>query len=280
LAVAALGWPAHAARAEAPGTPASPAQPRRAPLEALGRNARAAEPGTAGPAIEGLAAHPSPQADRLLAELVHEGASDSTTDAVLEALAAHPRPGTFELLAELSQHRRAAARRRAIIALAKLAPSARAKEHGLTLELLIRALGDSDASVRGAAARALGERAEGRGPALDALLRALVRGVPEAGGAAGRLAPETELPRLHAALETRPLAVVVDAYDALLARASISEAAKLDVIARLGEIASEGAKAFLRRLIDEKRFAKNSRLERAAIDTEKRIAPPPPRGKP
>jgi hypothetical protein len=266
--------------AQAP-APARSAPVRRAPLETLNRQARAPELATARSAIEGLAAMPAgPAADRALAELIHEGASDGVTDAVLEALAAHPRAGSIELLAELAQHRRAAARVRAVEAIAKLGArptaSVRAKAPGSrATQALIRALGDSDPGVRGAAARGLGERDEAAGPALDALLRAVERGVPEAGRSAGLLAPEAELTRLHAALSARPMQVVLDAYDALLARSSISEAAKLDVIARLGEVASDEAKAFLERLIADKRFAKDSRLERAAIDTAKRIAPPP-----
>jgi hypothetical protein len=277
FSTATLGWAGGAARAE---LAAQAGAARRSPLEALTRDARGADPAAARRAIEALAAHASPQADRALAELVHDGAADNVTDGVLEALAAHPRQGSFELLAELTQHRRAQARLRAVAALSKLEPGARGKAQARIAEALIRALGDSDTNVRGAAARALGERSERSGAALDALLRAIERGVPEAGGAAGRIAPDAELMRLHAALSTRPLTVVIDAYDALLARPSISEATKLDLIARLGELASEGAKAYLARLIAEKRFPKNSRLERATVDTHKRIAPPSAKGAP
>jgi hypothetical protein len=109
---------------------------------------------------------------------------------------------------------------------------------------------------------------------VDVLLQAVALGVPEAARAAGLAVSEAALPRLHEALRGLPLTATLDAYDAALARSTLSEAAKLDVLARLGEIATPATKTFLKTLIAKGRFPLGSPLQRALIETEKRIVPP------
>lgn len=198
-----------------------------------------------------------------------------------------PRPELRDALEAVARHRRPGAR---VLALRAIAAAGMADEK-LALsasKLLASALRDSDARVRGTAASALGQRFERldrdaaktkQMPAyeavVDTLLQAVALGVPEAARAAGLAVPEATLPRLHEALRGLPLTATLDAYDAALARRTLSEAAKLDVVARLGEIATPATKTFLQTLIAKGRFPLSSRLQRALVETEKQIVPPP-----
>lgn len=212
---------------------------------------------------------------------IRAGQPDAVTDQALETLAKAPRREALELLAELTQHRRAGARLRAYRAIAALQAQSAAAQGAVSgrsklAALLARGLDDSDATVRGACASALGEHGVGLdGDAIAKLLRALARGVPEAGHTVGSVAPEAALANVHEQLAGLPMQTRLDTYEALLKRDAISERAKLDVIARIGEIASPLAKQFLMRLIAERGFAKRPALQNAATETAKRIVAAP-----
>jgi hypothetical protein len=238
-------------------------------------------------AIDALAGLTSREATQALVRLLHAGLPDASVDRILERLVEKPRSAALDGLEPMTRHRRAGARVLALRAVAAVG-AADAKLDASTSKLLAFALRDSDPRVRGTAAGALGQRFErleqGKGKRgagqvnaqlVEVLLRAVARGVPEAARAAGLAAPEASLPGLHEALRGLPLTATLDAYDAVLARGSISEAAKLDVLARLGEIATPATKAFLTGLIAARRFPANSAVQRALIETEKRIAAPP-----
>lgn len=240
-------------------------------------------------AIDTLAALQGAEATRALAGLLESGLPDASTDRILERLAEKPRPELRDALEAVARHRRPGAR---VLALRAIAAAGVADEK-LALsasKLLAAALSDSIATVRGTAASALGQRFERLdrdaaktkakpAPAyeavVDALLQAVAHGVPEAARAAGLAVPEAALPRLHEALRGLPLTATLDAYDAALARHTLSEAAKLDVLAKLGEIATPATKTFLQTLIAKGRFPLGSRLQRALVETEKQIVRPP-----
>ncbi len=230
----------------------------------------------------------APKTTQALVAEIRAGQPDAVTDQALEMLAKTPRREALELLAELTQHRRAGARLRAYRAIAALqarsaalqaqsaAAQGAASERSKLAALLARGLDDSDAAVRGACASALGEHGVGLdGDAIAKLLRALARGVPEAGHAVGAVAPEAALANVHESLAGLPMQTRLDTYEALLKRDAVSERAKLDVIARIGEIASPLAKQFLMRLIAERAFAKRPTLQNAATETAKRIVAVP-----
>jgi len=245
-------------------------------------------------AIDALGALTGSEATKALGSLLSGGLPDAGTDRILERLVEHPRPATLDALEAVARHRRPGARVLALRAIAALGMND-GKLAVSTSKLLAGGLRDSDARVRGTAASALGQRFErldreaqgsrGAKPAgaapkvyegvVDVLLLAVARGVPEAARAAGLAVPEATLPRLHEALRGLPLSATLDAYDAALARNTLSEAAKLDLIARLGEIATPATKTFLSTLIAKARFPLNSPLQRALIETEKRIVPRP-----
>jgi hypothetical protein len=246
-------------------------------------------------AIDALAALTGSEATKALASLLSTGLPDAGSDRILERLVDQPRPATLDALEQMARHRRPGARVLALRAIAALGMRD-AKVAMSTSKLLAAGLRDSDPRVRGTAASALGQRFEridgeakaGRGAkpsaakaqqvyegVVDVLLLAVARGVPEAARPAGLAVPEATLPRLHEALRGLPLSATLEAYDAALARNTLSEAAKLDILARLGEIATPATKTYLSTLIAKGRFPLNSPLQRALIETEKRIVPRP-----
>ena len=136
-------------------------------------------------------------------------------------------------------------------------------------ELLAQGLRDSDSAVRGTCARRLGERKASS--QIDVLLRAFERGVPEAAVAVGRIADAATSARFHAQLGHAPIVLMLSGYEPLLLRADVDEATKLDVIARLGEVASISVKRFLERMLVEHDWSAQPRLRSTLADTARRI---------
>lgn len=271
---------------QARATPAASPPAGAKQVEELAQRARGASDPRAD--IDALAALDGERATAALAGLLQGGMPDAGTDRILEKLVEKPRSGALDALERAAGHRRPEARALALRAIAALG-MADTKLAASTSKLLAAALRDSDPRVRGTAASALGQRFQrvdddagkkkpSAAPAAgvtDVLLQAVARGVPEAARAAGLAVTEAELPRLHEALHGLPMTATLDAYDAALARHTLGEAAKLDVIARLGEIATPATKTFLSTLIAKNRFPLNSRLQRALIETEKQIVARP-----
>jgi HEAT repeat protein len=197
-----------------------------------------------------------------LARFIRAGQPDALTDRALTALGQTHAPQALEPLAELIHHRRVAARVAAYAAIADIA-GARADE------LLAQGLRDSDSAVRGTCARKLGERKATS--QLDVLLRAFERGVPEAAVAVGRIADAGHIARFHAQLGHAPILLMLSGYEPLLLRADVDEATKLDVIARLGEVASVSVKRFLERMSVEHDWKAQPRLRTTLVDTARRI---------
>ncbi len=250
------------------------AVPGKAPhrsLEALRSELSTGDVDAVGTATDGLIAMGSERAAAALSDFVHLGQPDALTDRVLERLVEAPFPAALPLLAELTRHRRAGVRRMAYSALARLEARKRAPrvDAAAVDAMLAEGLRDSDAGVRGRCARALGER--GAVAQLDTLFRALERGVPEAGAAIGRIGDSAALARFHTHVGTRPIDVMLAGYEQFLARAELGEADKLDIVARLGEVASPTVKHFLGRLLASTDWPPKSRLRHAVYETERRI---------
>lgn len=197
-----------------------------------------------------------------LAELLRSGRSDAITNRALEALRGLARAESIEVLTEFSTHRRVSARRRAYAALAAI-------EDDRISGLLQRGLRDSDRSVRGAVALALGNI--GATDAIDILFRAFDRNVIEAAIAIGKLGNEESIERFSTYLGQRSLGVVLSGYDQYLRRDDISEEAKLGIVDRLGEVAGgtvrEFLSAYLRTFSDRDR----SELKQRVDETIRRI---------
>ncbi len=187
-------------------------------------------------AIDMLAAMDREEVVAPLAELLRAGQSDAITDRALQALRVVAEPASIEVLTEFTNHRRVSARRKAYQALAEI-------EDARVAAIIERGLRDSDRSVRGAAALALGSI--GANGSLEVLFRAFERGVVEAATAIGKLGDASALERYNGYLNQQPLGVMLSGYDHFLRRDDIELDVKTQIVERLGEVATPMARRFL-----------------------------------
>jgi hypothetical protein len=145
-------------------------------------------------------------------------------------------PSAAPVLFELSAHRRPEVRVRAIEAIVAVAPK------GAT-PVLRQRLGDQEATVRSAAAQALGELQAT--DAVDVLFLALDRGNLDASQALGKLLPAAQLPRLLGYLGKVPFRSMAPGLAEVLLRKDVSERDKLNVVARIQEVGTPEAKSYL-----------------------------------
>lgn len=237
--------------------------PRR--LRALSAELDAADPVRVQAAIEALAVARHRYAVDALAAFLRRGQPDALADHALAALGMTGLPRALGVLAEFAHHRRAQARREAYRAVARIEDTA-------ANDVLARGLRDSDPGVRGICATALGERRAV--DALDLLFLALDRGVPEAAGAIGRVADAHDIARFHAAIGRLPIHVLLSGEEALLRRADLDETVKLDIVARLGEVAVPAVRSFLEGMLATLDLRELQRLRRALVETAQRISMP------
>lgn len=242
---------------------------KRAPtLASLIADLKSADATVVGTALDRLALRTERAAVAALGAFLHEGQPDALADHALLALGKTPSPAALAQLAEFTRHRRRAARTAAFTSVAEQPGNA-------ANELLARGLRDSDAGVRGLCARRLGER--GAKSQIEVLFLALARGVPEAGTALGKLADATAIARFDEQLARLPLHVMLGGYEQFLLRTDIDEQHKLEIVARLGEVASPTVKHFLEGLVADGAWSKQPRLATALRETAKRIDARPPR---
>jgi HEAT repeat protein len=232
------------------------------PVAKLSAELASGDEGRTEAALDALGERGGRDAVAVLTEFIRAGQPDALTDRALRALGAARSPEALDVLAAMTRHRRAAAR------VATFASIARIGGERANL-LLAGGLRDSDAGVRGACAHSLGER--GARTQIEPLFRAFERGVPEAAVAVARLAKPAELARFHARLGLAPIQNMLAGYEQLLLRTDIDEATKLDVIARLGEVASLSVKRFLERLQADHDWSRQLRVQRSLSDTARRI---------
>jgi hypothetical protein len=216
-------------------------------------------------ALDALGAQRSHAAVVALADFVRQGQVDALADRAVDALGNTRSPQALGVLGELTRHRRASAREASYRAIAKI-PGARADA------LLGSGLRDSASPVRVVCARSLGER--NARSQLDLLFLAFDRGVAEAGVAIGQVADGPAVSRLHERLGHAPIQPMLGAYEKLLLRADVSESTKLDVLARLGEVATPNVKLFLQGLMASHDWSKQLPVLRAMADTAARIETP------
>jgi HEAT repeat protein len=267
-ASSALAAPATAPAAAQPAA-AKPPMPSLAQLQAelsSGDEARVRK------ALALLAKRKLPGSVGVLTAFVQAGQSDALADRAIGALAELASPVALPVLTGLSRHRRPSARIAALTGVAALPGEA-------ATALLVDGLRDSDPSVRGTSARLLGER--GERSAVDVLFHALERGVPEAAAALGQLGDAAAVTRLHGLLGRVALQTMLSGYERLLARSDLDEAVKLEIVARLGEVAGLAVKRFLEQQLGAGVAARAPRLAHALRETAKRIVerPPAPEGR-
>ena len=187
-------------------------------------------------AIDLLSVIDHPRVVPHLAELLRSGRPDAITNRALSALRGLAAPQSIEVLTEFTNHRRPGARRRAYQALAAI-------DDRRVAPLLERGLRDSDRTVRGAAALALGQIGARR--SLDTLFRAFERNVIEAAIAIGKLGNAASIERYDSFLGREPLGVMLSGYHEYLRRTDIAHDAKKAIVERLGEVAGVMVRRFL-----------------------------------
>lgn len=200
-----------------------------------------------------------------LAELLRSGRSDEVTDRALQALRGLAHPSAIDVLTEFTRHRRARARRLAYQGLAAI-------EDRRVADLVAHGLSDSDRSVRGTCARALGEM--GAGGTVDTLFLAFDRGVVEAAISIGKLGNRASVARFTEHLGEAPLSVMLSGYGEYVRRDDIPDAVKIDIIGRLGEISGPMVRVFLQRYLDTfgtGRAAQRDRVRQTVLETLRRI---------
>ncbi|MDQ3034677.1 MAG: HEAT repeat domain-containing protein [Myxococcota bacterium] len=214
-------------------------------------------------AIQSLGMLGSPRAVEPLAARIRDGLAPDLLESAIDTLTVLGRPEAGPVLYELTSHRRPEVRLRAVQAIAATRP--RGAERAL-----VSALSDSSAEVRGAAAIAIGEL--GATGAIDSLFLAFDRGVPEAGPALGRLARPEHVGRVLDYLGRVSFSQMSAVLGELLARRELPARARLDVIARLGELATPEVRTFLESWIESQQPPANDPVRRAAEDVIARIA--------
>jgi HEAT repeat protein len=223
----------------------------------------ARDEGTVRLGIETLGLTGSADAVPLLVARVRRGLPPDLLDLAVQTLVVLGRPEAAEVLTELAQHRRAAVRLKAVVGLAQLRP------RGVEA-VLARALDDADPQVRAAAAVALGQ--VGARGSVDLLFLALEKGVIEAATAIAQVAAPADVDRLLTYVGRLDLASLGPALVELVARRDLPERKKLDVVARVAELATGEAKRFLNDLAASLPEGSGIAVRRAAEDAALRIA--------
>ena len=213
-------------------------------------------------AIDQLSLIDNPAVIPPLVAMLRAGQPDVITERALEALRGLAEPSSLDVLSEFAHHRRPGARRRAYLAIAAITdPRVRA--------LLEQGLRDSDRQVRGTCAEQLGHI--GARASLELLFRAFDRGVIEAAASIGRLGAEATVERFNEHLGHAPLSVMLSGYEQYLVRADINEAAKIDIVTRLGEVSGRSVREFLGLQLARLGERDRSRLRTVIQDTIRRI---------
>jgi HEAT repeat protein len=180
------------------------------------------------------------RATQPLIQLLRLGPPDDITQGAIQALGAISDPASVDALIEYTRHRRSRVRRMAVESISQIRDP---RVDDKVNEALRNALRDSNDRVRSRAAIALGEHGD-RG-ALEVLFLAWDRNVADAAIAIGKLGGVAEAQRLAGYLGRRQLSEILPGFDEFLRRADFPEAAKLDLVKKLEEIAGPDVKRFL-----------------------------------
>ncbi len=211
--------------------------------------------------IESLGLLGNPAAVEPLAARIRRGLPPDLLAPAVDTLGILGRNEAGPILYELLTHRRPEIRLRAVQAIATCRPRGADRA-------LVATLSDSSREVREAAAAALSELHATS--ALDSLFLAFDHDVAAAGPAIATLARPEDVPRVLAYLGRVPFATLRPMLGTLIGRADLPQPRRLEVVARVGELATPDARA----LLDEasRALPANDPVRRAAIDTMSRIA--------
>lgn len=211
--------------------------------------------------IESLGILGSAAAVAPLSARIRRGLPPALLATAVDTLGILGRDEAGPILFELLTHRRSEIRLRAVQAIATCRPRGADRA-------LVAALSDSSSEVREAAAETLGElRAES---ARDSLFLAFDRHVANAGPALALLARPEDVTRLLGYLGRVPFTTLSPMLRTLIGRTELPAQRRLDVVARVSELATPEARA----LLDEasRGLAATDAVRRAAVDAMARIS--------
>ncbi len=213
--------------------------------------------------IETLGLLGSPQAVAPLSARIRQGLPPDLLGAAIDTLGILGRNEAGPILFELLAHRRPEIRLRAVQAISSCAP--RGADRALA-----SSLSDSSPAVRAAAAETLATlRATS---AVPELFLAFEHDVLQAGPALAALARAEDVPRIVGYLGSQPFAVLRPMLLTLLQRSDLAARIRMDLVGRLGELATAEVRALLSEFIESLPSNDNSPLRRAAEETMNRIA--------
>lgn len=213
-------------------------------------------------AIEALGLSGSASGVAPLSARIHRGLPPDILETAIDTLAVLGRPEAGPVLFELLTHRRPAIRLRAIQAIATCAPRGADRA-------LIAALNDSSPEVRGAAASTLAQLHATS--AIDPLFLAFEHQVAEAGDALAALARPNDVERITAFMGRVPFTTLRSMLLTLLGRTDLPQRARLDLVGRIGELATGEARSLLEEFAQTISNPRDA-VRRAAEDAAARIA--------
>jgi hypothetical protein len=215
-------------------------------------------------AIQSLGLLGNARAVEPLSERIRDGLAPDLLESAIDTLTVLGRAEAGPILFELTSHRRPEVRVRAIVAIAATRPRGADRA-------LVSALSDSAPAVRGAAATAIGEL--NIVSAVDSLFLAFDRGIPEAGPALGRLARPEHISRILQNLGRVPFPQMRAVIEPLLDQRNLPARSRLDVVARLGELATGEVRLFLEEWTRNSSMPAGDPIRRAAEAVIARIQP-------
>ena len=213
--------------------------------------------------IETLGLLGSPQAAAPLSARIRQGLPPDLLGAAIDTLGILGRNEAGPVLFELLAHRRPEIRLRAVQAISTCAPRGADRA-------LVSSLSDSSSAVRAAAAETLATlRATS---AVPELFLAFEHDVLQAGPALAALARAEDVPRIVGYIGTQPFATLRPMLLTILQRTDLAARTRIDLVARLGELATAEVRTLLSEFIESLPANDNSPLRRAAEETMNRIA--------
>jgi len=213
--------------------------------------------------IETLGLAPSARGAVALTARARRGLPPELLLAAISTLGAMQQREAVPYLVELGRHRRTVVRAKALEALAAIGGD----EAKVALR---RGLDDGDADVRVAAVRGLGLLQDRS--ALQLLVRAFDRGVTEAGDVLGLLGGADEIRFLMGQLGHVPLQSLLSGLGEALRRADLPQRLRLDIVARLTEMATVEVRTFFESVAPNLPGPTNDPVRRAVSDAIVRIS--------
>jgi HEAT repeat protein len=223
---------------------------------------RSTDPTEVRTAIESFGLLGSPAAIGPLSERIRAGLPPELLGVAVDTLTVLGRREAGPVLFELLSHRRPEIRLLAVQAIEACTPPGADRA-------LITSLSDSNPEVRALAATTLGEM-EARS-AVEPLFLALDHHIIEAGVALAHIVDAAGSARLLTYVGREPFATLRPILSTLMTRANLPARARLDVVARIGELATSEARALLEE-VDASDLPARDPVRRAAAEAAGRIA--------